>query len=73
MTAEECGCKACRCPHEWGPKQLHVGPGGPLDGEWIVQSCLWCNTGTIRPRSGGPCIDLIIAAIDRANENRRSP
>jgi hypothetical protein len=49
--------------HEFGPEQLWVGHSGPLDGEWLVRSCLHCNAFEIWPRSGGPCIDLILAAF----------
>ena len=70
MTTDECECRACRCDHEWGPERLYVGHGGPLDGEWIVQSCLWCNAGLIGPRSGGDCFDLVMAALDEAARDR---
>ena len=45
--------------HEWGPDQLWVGHGGPLDGDWLVRSCLDCNAFEIGPRSGGECLELI--------------
>jgi len=51
--------------HEWGPEQLWVGQGGPLDGEWIVQGCLHCNAFEIGPRSGGDCIGLILAVMSK--------
>lgn len=51
--------------HEWGPRQLWTGYGGPLDGEWLVRSCLACNAFEIGPRWGGDGFELLVDVFAR--------
>jgi hypothetical protein len=64
---EACPCPACDGhEHEWGPEREATATHGPLEGEWIVQCCLWCNAFSLRPADGGDGFDNVIAALDAA-------